>query len=289
MSDKLHIFNEDLAKKITKTSRDAIMKVIKNQKPNMVDYLPEYDDEDITLNKFHISNEDVQMMRLRDAVNGRVDNINLKVGDYIKLITKSPYPQLQMSDTAMEWDTNQEFIEYAKGDVLIGGLGIGMIIIAIVNKPEVKSITVIESNKKVAEKIGELLEPHFNKKVTIIHADVYEWQPEQNYDTIYMDVWPSICGDNWSDMVLLGRDYRPYLNDGGWFGCWREDDCKRLSNEICSICNEHIDDCMCDICDECGEKIDESYCHDGRILCVDCWDFLDWKEIDNYNDGVDDD
>lgn len=278
MSDKFILHDENLAKKITKDARGAIMKLPKNQKPNMVDYLPEYVDDDIMLDKFNIPQKDVDFLKRQDAFRGTQDNKNLQSGNYIRLITLSPYPQLQMSDTAMEWDTNQEFIENAKGDVLIGGLGIGMIIIGIVNKPSIKSITVIESNKKVAEKIGELLEPHFNNKVTIIHADVYEWQPDQNYDTIYMDIWASICGDNYDEMTLLGRTYRTYLNDDGWFGCWREYDCKRLNHDICEVCDEHIDDCICDICDNCGEKTDESYFHNGMTLCYDCYDFLDYTE-----------
>ena len=41
-----------------------------------------------------------------------------------------------MSNTYMERWTNMNFCDYAHGDVLIGGLGIGLIILAIQDNPE---------------------------------------------------------------------------------------------------------------------------------------------------------
>ena len=61
-------------------------------------------------------------------------------GTYVKL---SHNGECVMSDTSMEKRTNMDFCCNAYGDVLVGGLGIGMIILAIQDKPEVKSITVI--------------------------------------------------------------------------------------------------------------------------------------------------
>ena len=49
----------------------------------------------------------------------------------------------------MSWlFVEMDFCCYAHGDMLIGGLGIGMIILAIQDNPEVKSITVIEKIRK---------------------------------------------------------------------------------------------------------------------------------------------
>mgnify|MGYP000786328328 FL=1 len=42
-----------------------------------------------------------------------------------------------MSDTPMEKETNRDFVHNAHGNVLIGGLGIGLIILAIQNKEDV--------------------------------------------------------------------------------------------------------------------------------------------------------
>ena len=71
----------------------------------------------------------------------------------------------------MEKNTNREFCSKAHVDIIIGGLGIGMIIIAIQDKPDVKSITVIEKNQEVIDMVASQLD--FNEKGNIICADVF--------------------------------------------------------------------------------------------------------------------
>ena len=56
-------------------------------------------------------------------------------GTYIRLTHNG---ECVMSDTNMEKNTNRKFCSKAHGDIIIGGLGIGMIIMAIQDKPEVK-------------------------------------------------------------------------------------------------------------------------------------------------------
>jgi phospholipid N-methyltransferase len=53
---------------------------------------------------------------------------------------------------------NKEKVKKANGNVLIGGLGLGLVIHNILNKQEVKSITIIEINKDLIE----LVKPKFN-------------------------------------------------------------------------------------------------------------------------------
>jgi hypothetical protein len=258
---------------------------IKMEKPKMIDYLPEYEDDEIQIVKFTLNESFVTLMKLRDELSNRNENDSLEAGDYIKLSIKEPFMQLQMSDTAMEWDTNQEFIKKAKGDILIGGLGIGFILIPIVNNPKVKSITVIEENKNIATKVYEFLKPHLNDKVKVICASVEDYIPDMEYDVIYMDIWPTICGDNYDEMVNLKRQYHRYLKEDGWFGCWCEVDCMRLSHSVCPICNEHEDECVCEICQECYDKTDELHSKNGILLCPDCFEAY-WEDKE-YNFGGD--
>jgi hypothetical protein len=52
--------------------------------------------------------------------------------------------RLMMSDTRMEHYTNYKVVREARGNVLIAGLGLGMILHPILAKKEVLSVTVIE-------------------------------------------------------------------------------------------------------------------------------------------------
>ena len=69
---------------------------------------------------------------------------------FIRLIDENEkFNRCIMSNTPMEEYTNREFVEKAHGDILIAGLGIGMIILPLQDKEAVKSITIIEKNKDI--------------------------------------------------------------------------------------------------------------------------------------------
>lgn len=114
-----------------------------------------------------------------------------------------------MSDTPMEKRTNRSFIYNAHGDVLIGGLGIGMVILAIQDKEKVRSVTVLENNPDVIAAVQHQLP--LNEKVKIIQGDVYTWKPDVKYDCIYMDIWGDISTDSYEEMKMLKRKYGHYL------------------------------------------------------------------------------
>lgn len=152
-------------------------------------------------------------------------NISVDIMDYttktigfmesISGIKKEKYARLKingscmMSETPMEHRTNYRFILNAYGDILIGGLGIGMIILPIQDSPNVKSITVIEKNLDVIKCIQHQLP--FNDKVKIINEDVFDYKPERKYDCIYMDIWAYVNKDIYEEMKKLKRKYGHYL------------------------------------------------------------------------------
>lgn len=130
-------------------------------------------------------------------------------GTYVRLMHNG---SVVMSNTDMEKRTNFDFCIHAYGDVLIGGLGIGMILLAIQDDPKVKSITVLEKYQEVIDMVVPQLP--LNNKIKIICADVFDWKPErgQRFDCIYMDIWNFINTDVYQDeMKPLKRKYGHYL------------------------------------------------------------------------------
>ena len=114
-----------------------------------------------------------------------------------------------MSETPMEHRTNAGFVLNSYGDVLIGGLGIGMIILPIQEKEEVSSVTVLEKNLDVIALIAHQLP--LNNKVRILNEDVYTWKPDMRFDSVYMDIWGDLSTDDYEDMKRLKRKYGHYL------------------------------------------------------------------------------
>lgn len=181
---------------------------------NMTELLEEKELNGWKLQKFEIRNDDI-----RAILSG------ITPGKYVRLLHEG---ECVMSDTNMEKKTNIDFCRNAHGDIIIGGLGIGMIIMAIQDKPEVKSITVIEKSQEVIDIVASQLK--FNNKVNIICADVFEWKPERGvkYDMAYMDIWNWINKDVYKEeMQPLKRKYAHYLkskeeNPKRYNKCWAE-------------------------------------------------------------------
>lgn len=188
--------------------------VVKLMYKNMVELLEERELNGWKLEKFKIGQDN-----FRALLDGIIP------GEYIRLIHNG---ECVMSDTSMEQRTNMDFCCHAHGDIIIGGLGIGMIIMAIQDKPEVESITVIEKHQEVIDLVASQLP--FNEKVKIICADVFDWKPERGkkYDMAYMDIWSWISSDIYKkEMQPLKRKYARFLkskeeNQKRFNKCWAE-------------------------------------------------------------------
>ena len=178
--------------------------------PNLYELLPEMKCDSFRLTKFKGE-----------------DSWQIPPGNYVKLErnSESLMGDIIMSDTPMEKRTNAIAVIKARRDVLIGGFGLGMVVLAMHDKPEVKSITVIENNKEIIDNIATALP--LNNKVKVIHGDVYEWKPQRGkkYDTIWLDIWDNINSDIYKEeMIPLKNKYTRYLSKSPnrWIKCWAE-------------------------------------------------------------------
>lgn len=145
-------------------------------------------------------------------------------GDYVRLIG---HGECVMSDTPMEKRTNRWFIQHAHGDVFIAGLGIGLIVLPIQEKEEVKSITILEKNQEIIDLVADQLP--LNEKVRIIQGDVYNHQFSKGtlFDCLYFDIWNYVNSDVYEDMKRLKRKYMKYKrkladNPNAFIKCWAE-------------------------------------------------------------------
>lgn len=175
------------------------------------------------LSAFEIRVKDNPIAAMRAAMDGMA----YFDGKYMRLSVDG---ELMMTDTDMEKSSNQEFVNAANGEVLVAGLGIGLIIFNALNKPEVKHITIVEKYQDVID----LVSPYFkDTRVSFICADILEWRPEKGkkYDTIYFDIWPTICVDNLDEIKFLHNSFKSKLNRQNpdcWMDSWMK---KRLQSE----------------------------------------------------------
>ena len=97
-----------------------------------------------------------------------------------------------MSLNPNEIETMKPFIARGKGNVLVLGLGMGYVPFMLANKPEVKSITIVEKDQNIIDLFNKLLFPSFiNKnKIKIIKDDAINYvNKNHKYDYIFADLW----------------------------------------------------------------------------------------------------
>lgn len=147
-----------------------------------------------------------------DRIQGSLHGQPLTRDKYCRLLLHgSPV----MTDAEFERRTNIGPVLAAKGDALIGGLGIGLIIQPFLEK--CSSVTVIEKERDVIDLVGRCF-----PEVTVIHADIFDWKPINGtrFDTIYFDIWADICSDDLKEARLLHRQFKRYLRPGGYMESW---------------------------------------------------------------------
>lgn len=132
---------------------------------------------------------------------------------YKRLVLKGQ--GVMMSDTPMERNTNYEFLHKANGDVIVFGLGLGLIILPLLSDQNIKTIRVVELDQSLIDLVTPILKQHDKEnKLTVVQGDCFTYVPEKGskFDTVYFDIWLSICDDNYEEQKKLERGFRKYLN-----------------------------------------------------------------------------
>lgn len=101
-----------------------------------------------------------------------------------------------MSIIPHEIETMKEPIKNAKGNVLVLGLGLGYYLYHISQKKDVKSIDVVELDKRTISIFNKYLInlfPH-KEKINIIHDDGIKYLDKcsEHYDYVFVDIWHNV-------------------------------------------------------------------------------------------------
>ena len=166
--------------------------------------------------KFKVKGTEIQAMRL--ASEGR----GLSPGIYTRLKHEKSWDPM-MSDTPAEIRDHLEIIRKAHGRVLLNGLGLGVVLKAILNKPEVTHVDVVEINQDIINLVWPTYKD--NPKITLHHADAFtiQWPKGTRWNVAWHDIWPNICVDNLEEMAKLHRKYGRRVD---WQDSWSKSLCR---------------------------------------------------------------
>lgn len=179
-----------------------------------------------SVESFIVSKQDSDFMRMRSIFqNGRG---SLPAGNYKKL---SYNGVMVMSNTPDEIRDFSNFLFKAHGHILINGLGIGVLISALLKKETVESIIIIEKSQDVIK----LSAPTYlnDKRVEIINADAFTWIAPLGFrfNYVWHDIWNNITSDNLPEMHKLHRKYGK-ICDHQMSWCRHECECQKKQNHI---------------------------------------------------------
>lgn len=148
------------------------------------------------------------------------------------------YCELRINDALWMSDTHDErrdhffMVREARGDVLIAGLGLGMVALACAEKDEVRTVTVLEVNPDVVALVEPALRARLGDrahKLNVVCADAMTWTPPRDamYDAMWWDIWIGLCTDDLDEHATLNRRYARRLRDGGYRDAWGSDILRR--------------------------------------------------------------
>jgi len=198
---------------------------------------------DWRVEQFVVTAEGAKFHNLREALNpGRGYRV-IYPGTHTKLCRGG---EIIMSDTPSEVSDILDPIREAKGQVLINGLGLGVVLQAVLAKPEVDHVTVVELSPDVVRLVAPIFfggslpvtetvkrgRDHAfqmrrpDGRLTLVHDDAFEYDPPKGvrYGMVWHDIWDGICSDN---LVQMTRLKRKYGRRADWQGCWCEHLCRQ--------------------------------------------------------------
>ena len=167
-----------------------------------------------SLRKFTISEKEAKFDQLRCAIYGKSSRA-VEAGEYWKL-TENGY--IYMTNTPAEVRDHYGFIHSASGSVLIAGLGLGMVVQALLDRGKCERIVVVEKSQDVIDLVGPCYD---DPRVEIVCSDIFDYRPTEHFDYAWFDIWPEISGDNYPQMKRLHRKFAMSVsNRSSW--CRRE-------------------------------------------------------------------
>lgn len=98
-------------------------------------------------------------------------------------------------------------VEAARGDVLITGLGLGLVSSLLCRRDNVRTITIVERQPAVIELVWPALS-RLSAKLKLVADDAFQFRPDRRFDLVYHDIWLGNGGP--PEIPGLFMRYRPF-------------------------------------------------------------------------------
>lgn len=176
------------------------------------------------IERFTVTAEDEENEKLRSALRAWSGTLYIPVpaGTYTRLLHGKDI--VVMSDTPSEMRDHRYAVRKATGKVFVAGLGLGMVIQAMLDKPDVEKVTVVELSEKVIKLVGPHYQERYGDRLDIQQGDALAWTPPRvthhdPFDVAWFDIWTYKSEDNLPQITKLKRRWVRWAK---WRGFWAE-------------------------------------------------------------------
>jgi hypothetical protein len=118
-----------------------------------------------------------------------------------------------MSLTPMEIMSQRVGVKRARGNVLVGGCGMGWFARRCLERSKVKHLTICDIDNDVLQYFGGQIKKEYGDRVTLIHSDIYKLDP-MDYDSYLSDIWEGMNDMPYDRKFKEIKEYHP--NAWGW-------------------------------------------------------------------------
>lgn len=178
-----------------------------------------------------------------------------------------------MSDSQLEVESITGAVAAARGDILVGGLGIGLLPTFVKNKKGVRRIDIVELHQEVIDLVFPYIK---SPKMRIIKDDIFHYLDVtlNRYDFIHIDIWSSITAPI-KEIDTAWKKAGGCLKPNGIIWCWLQELYDRIKDKLPREPSRQTSGAAIhDPCLICGKRLRYDYAG----LCMDCADLMGLSE-----------
>jgi len=130
---------------------------------------------------------------------------------------------VMMTDNPFEQESYKPAIDFARGKILVSGLGVGLFNVLVEDKIKagvISRLDIVELSKDLMDWVTQYI-PMMNTRVVVSDIQKYLDETDETYDFIFLDIWPGDLAAVLEGPILAEKAKR-CLNPNGIVRYWME-------------------------------------------------------------------
>jgi hypothetical protein len=158
--------------------------------------------------------------KMADQEEAALHNLRQKMSEQRRFVEPGVIKRLMcnnnivMSNSLSELVDHDELMIKARGNILITGLGLGIIAFMLSRNPKVHSIMIIEQSSDVIKLIFPTLKKWAGCAIQVKQGNAFDYykllKTEKFFNYGWHDIWPTLGNENLPEMDDLEKKYKPF-------------------------------------------------------------------------------